>query len=277
MSIRTKLRRTAVALGTRLFQVLPGGFSDGRLRRSVEVRRRDEDIFRLRDLGPLTRMRAETFESKEPETLEWIEGFGVADALLDVGANIGIYSLFAASRGCSVVAAEPDALNFALLHENIRLNLGGLSGAIQAYPVAFHDSMRVSTLNVSSAEWGAALSAFGNTIDYKGDEFKPLFSQGCIGITVDEFLEHVNFVPNHIKIDVDGNELLVIQGALRTIQIKELRSVLIELDERRPDYSKCVELLVSSGLSLDKKLQSSAMSQSVFSHSFNHIFSRRSE
>jgi FkbM family methyltransferase len=277
MSVRAKLRRTTVALGTRLFQVLPGGFGDGRLRRSIVVRRRGEDIFRMRDLGPLTRMRAETFESKEPETLEWIEGFDIADSLLDVGANIGIYSLFAASRGCSVVAAEPDALNFAVLHENIRLNLGRLSGAIQAYPVAFHDSMSVSTLNVSSSEWGAALSAFGNTIDYKGDEFQPLFSQGCIGIAVDDFLEHVDFVPTHIKIDVDGNELFVIQGALRTIQANELRSVLVELDERRPDYSKCVELLVNSGLSLDKKLQSSVVSTSVFSHSFNHVFRRRSK
>ena len=41
---------------------------------------------------------------------------------MDIGANIGIYSLYAAKRGHKVVAFEPESQNFALLQRNISLN-----------------------------------------------------------------------------------------------------------------------------------------------------------
>lgn len=275
MTFKTKLRDSIPVFGSLLFRMIPGRLSDGRLRRSVPVKRRGREVFRIRDLGALTRMRAETFESKEPETLTWIEGFGENDTMLDVGANVGIYSLYAASRGCRVVAAEPDALNFALLNENLRLNNDKIGGKLHAYPVAFHDTFRISTLNVSSAEWGAALSSFDNAIDYKGDRFQPLFSQGCVGLCMDDFLSQIDFSPNHIKIDVDGNEMLVIRGASRCLESPNLKSVLVELDERRPDYAECIASLQSAGLALVEKSQSVVISHSPFAQSYNHIFRRR--
>ena len=59
--------------------------------------------------------------SKEPETLNWISSFDPGDNLLDIGANIGIYSPFAAARNHKVISLEPDALNYALLNLNIIL------------------------------------------------------------------------------------------------------------------------------------------------------------
>lgn len=269
------LRGLIPALGALLFRFMPSRLGDARLRRSVPVKRRGREVFRVRDLGALTRMRAKTFESKEPETLAWIEEFQENDAMLDVGANVGMYSLYAASRGCRVVAAEPDALNFALLNENLRLNSELISGKMLAYSVAFHDVFRISTLNVSSAEWGAALNAFDNAIDYKGDCFEPLFSQGCLGLSMDDFLRQVDFSPNHIKIDVDGNEMLVLRGASHALKSPDLKSVLVELDERRLDYSDCISILETSGLSLVEKSQSIVISHSPFAQSYNHIFRRR--
>ena len=46
-------------------------------------------------MGKITRYRAVTFEDKEPETLNWIESFYPKDNFLDIGANIGIYSIYA--------------------------------------------------------------------------------------------------------------------------------------------------------------------------------------
>ena len=92
---------------------------DGRLKSTCNVKESGEEIFKVLDYGRTVRMRALTFETKEPETLNWIRGFDAEDNLLDIGANIGIYSLYAAYKGGNVTAIEPDALNYALLNLNI--------------------------------------------------------------------------------------------------------------------------------------------------------------
>ena len=49
-------------------------------------------------------------------------------------------------------------------------------------------------------------------MDYKGKEYNPIHFQGTYGICLDSFLDNVGFIPNHLKIDVDGNENLVLEG-----------------------------------------------------------------
>ena len=66
---------------------------------SLPVLRGRKTVFRIFDFGRICRYRASTFESKEPETLAWIDGFKKNDSLLDIGANIGMYSLYAAKKG----------------------------------------------------------------------------------------------------------------------------------------------------------------------------------
>ena len=46
----------------------------------------------------LSYFRVNTFHSKEPETLEWIENFEKESIFWDVGANIGLYSCYAAKK-----------------------------------------------------------------------------------------------------------------------------------------------------------------------------------
>jgi hypothetical protein len=71
----------------------------------------------------LCRWRADTFSSKEPETLEWIDEIPSGAILWDIGANVGIYSVYAAkARGCKVIAFEPSVFNLELLARNIFIN-----------------------------------------------------------------------------------------------------------------------------------------------------------
>ena len=73
--------------------------------------------------GELAKYRAETLLTKEPYTIEWIDGFQPDDVLLDIGANIGAYTIYAAAvRGLRVIAIEPSTENFANLCRNIREN-----------------------------------------------------------------------------------------------------------------------------------------------------------
>ena len=53
----------------------------------------------------LNRFRINTFSSKEPETLEWIDSIPEGSVLWDIGANVGLYSCYAAKvRDCQVFA-----------------------------------------------------------------------------------------------------------------------------------------------------------------------------
>src|ERR1044071_5509253 len=71
----------------------------------------------------LTRERVDSIYVKEPCTLEWIDSFAPGDVLVDVGANVGMYTIWAAAtRKASVFAFEPEAQNYALLNRNILAN-----------------------------------------------------------------------------------------------------------------------------------------------------------
>ena len=73
--------------------------------------------------------RARTATTREPDTIAWIDGFEPGSVLWDIGANVGVYSLYAAlARDVRVVAFEPAAANFFLLTRNIALN--GLNAKI---------------------------------------------------------------------------------------------------------------------------------------------------
>ena len=60
----------------------------------------------------MTGWRVKTFFTKEPETIAWMGEFGSGEVMVDVGANVGMYSIWAAkTRGVRVFAFEPgDAL-----------------------------------------------------------------------------------------------------------------------------------------------------------------------
>ena len=59
----------------------------------------------------ITAFRWRSYNEKEPETLDWIDTALVdGDVFLDVGANVGVYSLYAALRHprLRVIAIEPE-------------------------------------------------------------------------------------------------------------------------------------------------------------------------
>ena len=246
---------------------------DLRLSSVKTVKESGKEIFKVYDYGQLVRYRANSFENKEPETIKWIRGFHSDDNFLDIGANIGIYSLYAAFRGIDVVAIEPDALNYALLNLNIRLNNYGEK--ILPYCIAIHDKNKFSKFNIGkSHKWGGAMNSFDNTLNYKGDDFIPVHSQGVFGINLDSFLDNLPLVPNHIKIDVDGNENLILLGAKELLKNKALKSILIELDETREDYESSKTLIQDSGFRLLEKTHADVYNKGKYSSTFNHIFER---
>ena len=165
---------------------------DVRLTKKISVKENNIEIFKIYDYGKITRMRASTFTTKEPETLDWIKTFNKEDKLIDIGSNIGIYALYAAKKGIEVVAIEPDALNHALLSLNILLN--NLGKKITPYSIAIHEEEKFSKLFLQSALWGGALNSFDNTLDQFGSKYLPIHSQGVFGLPLDLLIEKIGFI-----------------------------------------------------------------------------------
>jgi FkbM family methyltransferase len=95
----------------------------------------------------------DTFSTKEPETLEWIDTFPLGSVVWDIGANIGLYSCYAAKmRDCKVYAFEPSVFNLDLLARNIFLN--GLTEKVVMVPLPLSDKLAINRLKMTNTERG---------------------------------------------------------------------------------------------------------------------------
>lgn len=245
---------------------------DRALRRKGRVMRDGQVLFTLRNYSRTTSMRLRRFFSKEPDTIRWIDGFPPGSTLLDVGANVGSYSLYAAYKGHRVLAAEPDALNFALLNLNIDDN--GMNDRVMAYPLAMHDRSTIAELNMSSLAWGGAHNTFERDAGEDASRLSVVYRQGSVGMRLDEFVAQAGVTPNYLKIDVDGNELCVLQGAPRTLASTMLQGVLVELSEAHPEYAACLKLMEDAGLRLVSRAPTKKSVARGEKGSENHIFER---
>ncbi len=231
--------------------------------------------FRFAAPNPLCRWRYETFASKEPETLEWINTMPSGAVLWDVGANVGLYSVYAAKRrNCKIWAFEPSVFNLELLARNIFLN--GLSNNICIVPIALSDMLGSSQMRMTSTDWGGALSTFRETFGWDGEAIRQVFEFKTIGLRMMDAVEKLSIPqPDYIKMDVDGIEHLILKGGPEVL--KNVKGVLIEVnDSFHEQASQCQQLLLEAGLLLKDKRQSEMISASTlgFQNAYNQIWVR---
>lgn len=198
-----------------------------------------------------TRWRVESLFAKEPITIEWIAAFQPHEVLVDVGANVGMYTIWsAATRGVRVFAFEPESQNFALLNQNIFLNK--LGDKVSAYCLAMSDVTGLSKLHLSQFSAGGSCHSLGEQVDFKHEPAKPVYSQGCVSATLDDLVASGAVTePDHIKIDVDGFEPKVIAGARKIIGGSRLKSLLIEVNQNLKDHVEMVAELNTFGFKHD--------------------------
>jgi FkbM family methyltransferase len=199
------------------------------------------------------RWRADSYATKEPDTIEWIDSFvREGDVLYDVGANIGQYGLYAAKRlkgKCRVLAFEPEALNYARLNQNVVLN--GLSEIVSGYCLAITDRTGLDFFYVKSFAPGASLHTYGRPVTQCEKAFPPRNRQGMMGVSLDDLTGRFGLpFPNHIKVDVDGLEEQVVRGAARVLTDARLKSVLIEVCMYQEVAPRIKTLFFESGWTL---------------------------
>ena len=82
------------------------------------------------------KFRAKSFLSKEPTTIDWIKSLEKDSVLIDVGANIGIYTIpCALFHVRKVIAIEPEIRNYNMLLNNLDLNQIS-NDTVEALPLA---------------------------------------------------------------------------------------------------------------------------------------------
>lgn len=185
--------------------------------------------FQLYVTNEITTYRAKTFSSKEPETLRWIDTYGGRGVFYDIGANIGIYSIYYAKKfDNNVFAFEPSYFNLQALAKNINLN--NLTDRIVIISNPVSDSSLVANFNLTSIEDGSAHSTFKEEWDQKGGSLKVNFKYKTLGLSLNHLFEN-NFIPipTMIKIDVDGIEHLILNGAGKLLENDCLVSILVEV------------------------------------------------
>ncbi|HIA12560.1 MAG TPA: FkbM family methyltransferase [Flavobacteriales bacterium] len=220
--------------------------------------------------------RVETLLSKEPATIEWISEFKRDEILLDIGANVGMYTIWAAqTRGAKVFAFEPESQNYALLNRNIVINQ--LGNQVCAYCTAISDTVGFDYLYLGRFSAGSSANTFGEKIDFKYRPLHPAYSQGCFSTTIDHLVTSgVLPIPQYMKIDVDGLEPKVIRGAKETIKDENFKSILVEINQNLEDHMETVKFLENCGFVFSQdQVDSSTRKDGPFKGIAEYVFRRQ--
>ena len=227
----------------------------------------------------LTRWRVDTLLTKEPHTIDWLNEIGPKETLLDIGANVGMYSIYAgAVRGATVIALEPESQNYSILNMNIRLNK--LDHLIAAYCIGVSDRDTFDYIFMSNLMAGDANHAVGEPLNMDLQSFSKSieFAQGCITYKIDSLVEDNKLpVPDYVKIDVDGFEHKVVEGAKKTLSNKKVKSVIIEINPKLLEHLAAIELLKDLGFKFSQDQVNKAAEKNkggIFEGMSEYVFRR---
>ena len=156
---------------------------------------------------------------------------------IDIGANIGYYSLLAASIGIKCIAFEPIKKNYRIFEKSIKEN--NFQHLIKLYKIALGDEHKMVEFNIITRNMGCAtMYDFGKTVeaDYKENVMVFLADDLLLPIEEDMF----------VKMDVENMEVHVIKGMIQTLSKGRVKYLLMEIS-RIVDQTELFTILKKSG------------------------------
>lgn len=200
------------------------------------------------------RVWAERFEEIEPELLDLVDRLPEGVVMYDIGASIGLFSLYAAiKRRCRVVAFEPEAQNYATLELNHFLNRDRLATPLVALNAALSDTPGLGAIHTrayGAGEHGKILDKA--VIQETKEDFAAVHVQSVLRQRLDDIIALCGLPqPEFLKIDVDGAEAAVLRGAAATLANSALTMVFIELSSRSDTDEAAI--LASHGFTLAER------------------------
>ena len=228
-----------------------------------------------------TNWRVNTFFSKEPETLEWINNFEKKKNLIfwDIGANIGLYSIYNClkNENSLTIAFEPSSSNLRVLSRNISIN--NFEKKILLFPLPLTNKENIfQEMNEGSFIEGGALNSFGEKIDFEGKELKPVMKYSLLGTSINYLINNkILELPDYIKIDVDGIEHLILEGGDEVFSNKKIKSCSIEINENFDEqYNKVLNFMKKNNFKIIQKKHNTDLfsKEKKFNKTFNYIFEK---
>lgn len=126
---------------------------------------------------------------------------------VDVGANVGIYTLHALRIGCEAYAFEPTPDTFRILKENTLINGHEGSDAVHLYNMAASNQTEERTFTKIPR-------ISGHNSFFPEEEGGDTFQVSCVALDEQLHLPKIDV----IKIDVEGAEALVVEGMQRIMR-----------------------------------------------------------
>lgn len=174
-----------------------------------------------------------------PEMLIWRDNLHPGDLFVDVGANIGGYSIWAAELGADVIALEPAEDTFQCLRDNITLNNYAIV-AIQA---------------------AAGPTCGDRRFSYGKDTLNRFDPEGSVKtkvLTIDSIIK--DRVVAGMKVDVEGFELDVLRGCQHALSERRIRLIQLEwnhasLSAFGTDRRPVADFLAEYGYSLHRPVR----------------------
>ncbi len=144
---------------------------------------------------------------------------------IDVGANIGYFTLLMANRvgpQGKVIAFEPLAENFRILQENIQMNGHANVVAENLALMSHSERIELRSATPGAITWVASV---------KIDQNSAVESQSVEAVTLDEYVQKRGIAKvDFLKIDVEGAEASVLEGATNVLN-RDKPVLLIEMHE----------------------------------------------
>jgi len=140
--------------------------------------------------------------------------FSIDTNFIDIGSHIGYYSLLCASISIkgTVLSFEPEQQNFKLLQKNIKLNNFKNITPIQK---AVSNSNKITKLYLTN-EGNTGDHRFFETDLLEINEKRKSVKVSCMKL--DDYLSNKKITPSVIKMDIQGSEMLALEGMTKTLQ-----------------------------------------------------------
>lgn len=202
--------------------------------------------------------RAARMTKREPGTVAWLASqIRDGDVVYDVGANIGIYTLFAGARvgsGGHVYAFEPHAGNVESLLRNVVAS--GLLDRVTVLSCPLAEAPRVADFWYHDLAPSAGLGRLGEDARVQRGEGAGVCAERKLVASVDELVERGAIpTPDLVKVDVEGNETGVLRGMESVLKsAARPRSVQVEIDGETAAVIE--QFMAACGFALDHKHRS---------------------
>jgi FkbM family methyltransferase len=212
--------------------------------------------------------RAKTFLTEEPLMISWILDMQPNDVVMDIGANVGTYTVPIAQKVKRVYACELDPLNVAILKENIVLN--AVHDRVLIIPIACGNKLAAVEIEFRDLAYGDALQSIAGGDTLESVRGKKSHSMKSLQISLDEVFLSLDLEwPNKIKVDVDGNEETVLNGAKSLLA----RANEIYFEDSKTEACRTfIEFLNSKGFVEYDYVEIFKMDREKRSVGFNRIF-----